>query len=537
MANTYTKGGSDDTWIFPGNLSVTGTFAAAGAESYTLDATEEAIDIDAGTTDHTGAQLIDVNLDVNSASVKVINMDIDVGTALSTGEKVYGAYIDIDGAAGDHSASEFAAVYATSANTSGSSNNSGVELAGTFDTGIKLGAVTTADGILVSGTGVDGIHISGAQSANALHISGNQAVAMLVDVDDDLATGISYSVDTGKTVTTGIEMTGVGTVTTGFNFAPEIATPGISIGITGKTYTTGIFGSVTGSTVTTGLSFVGTSTTAIDMSGAITTGLNIAGSAMTTGVSVGLTGKTYTTGVAVGVSGGTLTTGLVTAGTVTTGISLGATTTNHIVFAAVGTGTDGNLIKGGAVGAGALSCGTTADTSFVKLYTRSTATTGDARGIYNRLYLGGAGGSGEAARHYTTIDAGKAVATAHGAHISLDFADATATLTGLGVAMRATLHVPNGVTNTGTRAAIQAELYSDGASSDISGALCSAIRVVADGAGKANLDTNAYFLDLSAMTAGATGFIDTDITTGTHHSGLRVRMPDGTTKYIAIISA
>ncbi len=268
--STYTKGGSTDEWIFPGSLNVTGTFTAAGTQSVVLDATEEAFDIDAGTTDHTGANIIDVNLDVNSSNCKVINMDIDVGTALSNGEKVYGAYIDIDGNAADNAGSEFAAFYATSANTTASTSNTGVQVAGAWDLGLWISGTTTADGILINNTGVDGLHISGAQSGNAIHISGDQAVAMLVDVDENLATGISYSVDTGKTVGTGISMTGAGTVTTGINFAPEVATTGISIGLTGKTYATGIACGVTGGTLTSGISFAGTVTGAITVLAAAT---------------------------------------------------------------------------------------------------------------------------------------------------------------------------------------------------------------------------------------------------------------------------
>jgi len=465
---TYTKGGSTDEWIFPGSLNVTGTFTTAGPENWTIDATEEAIQVDAYTTPHTGANIIDIRTDVNSASVKVLNADINVTTALSTGEKVYGAYIDINGKADDHGDSEFAAFYATSANTTASTNNSGVELAGTFDTGIKLGSTFTADGILISGGSVDaihvsgaasavglhlantavdgvlidgactdaihvsgattnginlagtssaagvlvagvcvdgisitsanadGIHISGTNTASALHISGDQADAIIIDatsalatgmllnVDADTTTGINMSVDTGKTLATGISMSGAGVITNAISIDySESATETIAVTVaTGKTvgtamslsgagiYTTGITLDATGimtdgikisattpvdgieissacsatginlsganlvglgiGSSTTGIALTGTQTTGINVSGAVATGLNVQGSAMTTGLSVGLTGVTYTTGIALGVTGGTLTSGISVVGAMTTGI-------NFTSAAAIGT--------------------------------------------------------------------------------------------------------------------------------------------------------------------------------------------------------
>jgi len=108
----------------------------------------------------------------------------------------------------------------------------------------------------------------------------------------------------------------------------------------------------------------------------------------------------------------------------------------------------------------------TADKNWLQFYLKSTATSGDSRGLYLRLYIAGAGGSGEAARIYTTVHNVAAGSSVHGAHISLSFGT-SGSVTGLGVAMRATLHVPNAAVTTGTRAAIQAEAYMDGTSSDV----------------------------------------------------------------------
>lgn len=158
--------------------------------------------------------------------------------------------------------------------------------------------------------------------------------------------------------------------------------------------------------------------------------------------------------------------------------------------------TDGGVIK----------CGTsaspvtedTANMKFMSFYFDNGATSGDNRGMYLGLYLTGAGGGGEAARIFTTCN-DVACGTAHGAHISLNFGS-TGSVTGLGVASRNTIHVPDTALSGGTYAATQAEIYADGSSSDISGATkYSFIRVVADGdaTGKANIEDNAYLFEIN----------------------------------------
>jgi len=136
--------------------------------------------------------------------------------------------------------------------------------------------------------------------------------------------------------------------------------------------------------------------------------------------------------------------------------------------------------------------------NFFPIYGKSTATSGDSRNIYSRLYLAGVGGAGESVRSFTTVS-DVAAAGAHGAHISLSFGT-SGSVTGLGVAERATLQVPNSAMTAGTYAAIQAEIYCDGSSSDPSGVTeLSAIRVAltGDGTGLAKADTKAALIALS----------------------------------------
>lgn len=178
---------------------------------------------------------------------------------------------------------------------------------------------------------------------------------------------------------------------------------------------------------------------------------------------------------------------------------------------------------------------TTADASknFMEFRLENTATSGDNRGMYLREYLAGAGGGGEALRAFTTIS-DVAAGTAHGAHISLNFAD-TGTVTGLGVAMRATLHIANQATQAGTLAAIQAEIWSDGATSDPAGSNLSCIRVVNGGAaGTADVDTDAYLFNLAGWTAGSGKMVYADVP-GTLAASLRI-LVGATPYYIGLYS-
>ncbi len=134
----------------------------------------------------------------------------------------------------------------------------------------------------------------------------------------------------------------------------------------------------------------------------------------------------------------------------------------------------------------------TANTKFLSYYIECSATSGDNRGLYLRYYLSG-GAGGEAARLYTSLTA--AAGTAHGAHISLDFTS-PGKVSGLGVAMRATLHIINDTSPTGTIAAVQAEAWCDGTSSDPSTAQHSLIRGVVDGG---NATAQAKFLNFLSL--------------------------------------
>jgi len=129
---------------------------------------------------------------------------------------------------------------------------------------------------------------------------------------------------------------------------------------------------------------------------------------------------------------------------------------------------------------------------------RSTKVTGDIRGQYMALALNGAGGSGEAHRGRTIVEA-VGVLVAHGGHHGLEF-DTDGTITGLGVGHRATFMGPNRALFA-TIAGGMSELWAEGASTDFSAATVHSIhRFVMDGdaTGYATAQNVFEFVNLSA---------------------------------------
>jgi hypothetical protein len=113
------------------------------------------------------------------------------------------------------------------------------------------------------------------------------------------------------------------------------------------------------------------------------------------------------------------------------------------------TATSGLLHGAGTSGANH-ALGSTADNA-MEYYLDATHTTGDMRGEYLRLYFSGAGGSGEAARIFSTIN-NVSVATGgtvNGAHISIGTAGASAAVSGAANALRATFGIAAASTNIG----------------------------------------------------------------------------------------
>lgn len=170
--------------------------------------------------------------------------------------------------------------------------------------------------------------------------------------------------------------------------------------------------------------------------------------------------------------------------------------------------------QGGAMAANALLMGygtsanpaTTdeADKDFIEMRTQSSATSGSSRGLYWRHNLSGAGQDGECIRAFTDLTA--AVGTARGSHVSLQ-AGATGYVTGLGAGMDAQLYIKNEALHAnGTYAALNAEIYSEGATSSVAAATEVAfLRAVNNGnaTGMGTVDDKAYLFSLVGFTSGA----------------------------------
>ena len=199
--------------------------------------------------------------------------------------------------------------------------------------------------------------------------------------------------------------------------------------------------------------------------------------------------------------------------------------------------TDGGVIKAGTSGAKVTE--DTADTKFVSMYWDCGATSGDSRGIYNRLYITGAGGGGESLRSFTTVE-DVAAATAHGSHVSLSFGS-TGSLTGLGVASRSTLHVANQAYTGlgGTYAAIQPEIWADGSTTDSVGMTeLSLIRCVLGGnaTGLADIDDDAFLIVLDGGAIAGGNIVEASTTEANYAYSARCKL-NGTTAYLMFASA
>jgi hypothetical protein len=177
--------------------------------------------------------------------------------------------------------------------------------------------------------------------------------------------------------------------------------------------------------------------------------------------------------------------------------------------------------------------------NFLGFWVKSTAATGTTRGNYTRLYLS-SGAGGEAARIFTTVENNAPVDTVNGAHTSLSFGSSAGNVTGEGQASRNTLHIPNRALN-GTVAAIKAELWADGASSDI-GQTCAFIRCTAGGTqgGIDKVDDKGVLLYIDGLTAGAAHLFATGLTAATVNAAttcsLKIKV-GGTTYYIPVATA
>lgn len=166
-----------------------------------------------------------------------------------------------------------------------------------------------------------------------------------------------------------------------------------------------------------------------------------------------------------------------------------------------------------------------ADKNFIEMRTQSSATSGSSRGLYWRHNLSGAGQSGEAIRAFTDLTG--AVATARGEHVSLQ-AGATGYVTGLGAGLDAQLYLKNEALHAnGTYSVLNAEIYSEGATTDPAGATSmSFFRAVMGGnaTGIGAVDDKAYLLRMEGNAVGAGNMVVASITEANYSHAARCHL-------------
>lgn len=171
--------------------------------------------------------------------------------------------------------------------------------------------------------------------------------------------------------------------------------------------------------------------------------------------------------------------------------------------------------------------GTAGSKNFLGFWVQADHTSGDVRGLYMRLFMGGtSNASGEAARLFTTIQTSGVANSAHGAHISLSF-QTTGYASGLGVAGRNTLHIPDQASwsTGGTYAAVQAEIFSDGAASDPAGVTeLSYLRFVNGGHanGIADVDDDAQLFSIQGGTIGDGNLVEVAVAEDSYSHNIKI---------------
>ena len=185
---------------------------------------------------------------------------------------------------------------------------------------------------------------------------------------------------------------------------------------------------------------------------------------------------------------------------------------------------------------------TTLANTFREYRYQCSAASGASQGIYIRQYLTGDGTlTANALRAYTDI-VGVSISNAYGAHLSLGMGESTTggAITGLGVAVRATLGLPNvALAAGGTYAAIMPEIFAFGAASDPAAVTqLSFIKCVAggDATGIEDIDDKAYLLVLDGVAEGAGNMVVASNTEGNYVSAARCLI-NGVEKWLMFASA
>lgn len=124
------------------------------------------------------------------------------------------------------------------------------------------------------------------------------------------------------------------------------------------------------------------------------------------------------------------------------------------------------LAMGGGTAASPIAMGSTANKNLVGFWSNSTATTGDTRLAYLRQYFSGAGGSGETARIFATVNNVQAAVggTVNAIHATTSISGASGSISGAANAIRATFAQGASTNPGGTCAVMQLDSDLDNSS-------------------------------------------------------------------------
>ncbi|MBU0577631.1 hypothetical protein KJ742_01630 [Patescibacteria group bacterium] len=181
-------------------------FNDSGQVTYTLGA-GNTLTLDAKTTDHTGLNAMEINVDANSANVTGLSIDGDVGTALSAGEYLTGLNINVAGLAGDDAGSGLNGIELYG-DTTTPGTVVGINMANNFDVGLNLAgtfgtAISSSSGNWNATLGAtEGININASSTGH----TGSPVIG--VDMHSDSATiqGISVDADVATELSAGESM-------------------------------------------------------------------------------------------------------------------------------------------------------------------------------------------------------------------------------------------------------------------------------------------------------------------------------------------
>jgi len=314
MANTYTKGGSTDTWVFPGSVEVEGDMTVTGSQVFeggvTLgDASSDVtlikgrlatgtaagsnVNIDATTSTYPEGLELRYNMadwvDVatfTEANGMYLRMETSEANATGTlqGATVYGVANNV-GVQNLKGLLSYAYIKGATAKTVATAYGAHAEL--TWDAGAAATTITTEMAPLIAkitgGAADDYTKIHGVIVRAGDMDGQNRTYGNALLIQDDAAIGGAITWTTGinlaNACTTGMLIAGA------TSFGVEI-TGNSTVAFDCRTGTFGTGISLAG-TLTTGV-FVGACTTGVSISGATTTGISVTGAA-TTGVKVNYT--------------------------------------------------------------------------------------------------------------------------------------------------------------------------------------------------------------------------------------------------------